>query len=228
MNTESQKKCLVVRGGWDGHTPVESTDLFKPLLERAGFTVEIAESTERYLGGDLDAHALIVQCVTMSEIQKEEWQALQSAVRGGVGFAGWHGGVIDAFRQNTDYQFMVGGQWVAHPGNIIPGYTVRITREHPITKGLGDFELTNTEQYYIHVDPGVNVLCETTFSGEHGDGSLYPAGVNMPYAWTRAYGKGRVFVCCWGHTHADFKVEPARRLTLRGLCWAGGLDPLPA
>lgn len=227
MQSESKRKCLVVRGGWDGHTPVESTNLFVPLLEKAGFEVEISESTERYLGGDLADFALILQCVTMSEIQKEEWQALSEAVRGGVGFGGWHGGVIDAFRQNTDYQFMVGGQWVAHPGNVIPGYRVNVISDHPITRGIPSFDLKDTEQYYNHIDPGVNVLCETEFSGEYGDGSLYPAGVRMPYAWTRQYGEGRVFVACWGHTFKDFETESPLRITLRGLCWAAGLDELP-
>jgi type 1 glutamine amidotransferase len=225
--TTPPKSCLIVRGGWDGHTPVESTDLMKPLLEQAGYTVEIAESTARYAQGDLPNLDLIVQCVTMSEIQKEEWEALRDAVRGGVGFAGWHGGIIDSFRQNTDYQWMTGGQWVAHPGNIIDGYEVVVKPGHPITDGLSSFRLQNTEQYYIHIDPGVNVLCETVFSGKEGDTDLYPAGVRMPYAWTRMYGKGKVFVACWGHTFKDFDGDTERRLVLRGLCWAGGSDPLP-
>ncbi len=223
----STLKCLIVRGGWDGHTPVESTNLFKPLLEAAGFSVEIAESTQRYREGDLGTFALIVQCVTMSEIAKEDWEALHVAVRGGVGFAGWHGGIIDSFRANTSYQWMTGGQWVAHPGNIIPSHSVRVKAGHVITQGFSDFELKDTEQYYIHFDPGVNVLCETTFSGNHGDKDLYPAGVVMPYAWTRSYGKGRVFVACWGHTFKDFAEHSSRTLVLRGLCWAGGLDSLP-
>jgi uncharacterized protein len=222
------RKALIVRGGWSGHTPVESTNLFVPLLEQAGFQVEVAESTTRYLGGDLPSFTLIVQCVTMSEIQKEEWKALHAAVTGGTGFAGWHGGIIDSFRANTEYQFMTGGQWVAHPGNCIPEYTVRIANpDHPVTRGIPDFGLRETEQYYIHLDPGVHVLCETTFSGEHGDASLYPAGVVMPYAWTRQYGKGRIFVACWGHTFADFADAAPRTLVLRGLCWAGGLESLP-
>ncbi len=226
MNAPS-KSCLIVRGGWDGHTPVESTDLMKPLLEDAGYTVEIAESTERYAAGDLPSFDLIVQCVTMSEIAKEEWEALRDAVRGGVGFAGWHGGIIDSFRQNTEYQWMTGGQWVAHPGNLIDGYDVEVKAGHTITEGISSFHLTNTEQYYIHFDPGVEVLCETVFSGNEGEPDLYPAGARMPYAWTRSWGKGRVFVACWGHTFADFEVPEAKLLTLRGLCWAGGSEDLP-
>ena len=215
------KRALIVRGGWEGHTPVESTNLFAPLLEAAGFATEIAESTERYAAGDLEEHDLIVQCVTMSEIQKEEWEALDAAVRSGVGFAGWHGGTIDSFRQNTNYQWMTGGQWVSHPGNVIPGYSVQITApDHEIMQGLSDFELKETEQYFCHIDPSVNVLCTTTFSGEHGDPTLYPAGTVMPYAWTKSWGAGKVFVACWGHTHADFDTETPKEIVRRGLIWA--------
>lgn len=226
--TSHVKRCLIVRGGWEGHTPVESTECMKPLLESSGFSVEIAESTARYARGDLDEFDLIVQCVTMSDIQKEEWEGLRDAVRGGVGFAGWHGGIIDSFRANTNYQWMTGGQWVAHPGNIIEGYEVEVKPGHPITEGLSSFRLEDTEQYYNHVDPSVEVLCETVFSGKEGDTDLYPAGVRMPYAWVRRYGKGRIFVAAWGHTYKDFDGDTARKLVWRGLCWAGGLDPLPS
>ena len=114
---------------------------------------------------------------------------------------------------------MTGGQWVAHPGGVID-YRVQVTdHEDPVTSGLSDFDM-HSEQYYLHVDPGVEVLCTTTFSGEHGDTDLYPAGVVMPYAWTRNYGKGRVFVGCWGHTDKDFAVPEAKELVGRGLVWA--------
>ncbi len=212
----------MVWGGWDGHTPQAATELLAPLLEARGFEVEIADSLDAYL--DLESllkRDLIVQCVTMAKISGEQSGNLQKAVQAGVGFAGWHGGIIDSFREDTGYQWMTGGQWVAHPGDCIPSYTVNITDpDHEITSGLGDFELKDTEQYYCHYDPGVHVLCSTTFSGDHGDATLYPKGTVMPYAWTRHFGAGRVFVACWGHTDADFKEGNAREIVLRGMTWA--------
>lgn len=217
-----KKKALVVWGGWDGHTPKESVGVFVPILGENGFEVDVADSLDAYL--DLENEpkpALIVQCVTMSEISQEQETALLNAVKSGTGFAGWHGGTIDSFRQNTEYQWMTGGQWVAHPGNCIPSYEVEITDSgHEITKGINKFVLTDTEQYYVHTDPGNHVLCTTTFSGEHGENGTYPAGVVMPYAWTRQYGKGRVFVACWGHTWKDFNVPEAREILRRGMVWA--------
>lgn len=214
------KKALMVWGGYKPHTPKEAVDVFAPALAERGFEVTISDTLASYADKDLmAAQDLIVQCWTMGKLEKAQAAGILAAVESGTGFAGWHGGIIDSFREHTEYQFMTGGQWVAHPGGDIPSYKVEIVdRQHSITQGIPDFELRNTEQYYIHVDPGVDVLCRTTFGGE--ERGRYKAGTIMPYAHTKFYGKGRVFVVCWGHTHKDFDVPEAREIVLRGLLWA--------
>lgn len=216
------KRALMVWGGWDGHTPKQSVDVFAPLLQDAGYEVTISDTLDSYLDAELLAAChLIVPMWTMGTITKEQSKGLREAVRNGSGFAGWHGGIIDSFRQDTEYQWMTGGQWVAHPGNCIDRYTVYISdEEHPITRGIDDFELPGTEQYYCHVDPGNEVLCQTVFNGGHGEVDLYPRDTIMPYAWTRLYGRGKVFVAAWGHTFKDFDVPEAREIVRRGLLWA--------
>ncbi|MEX0652865.1 MAG: ThuA domain-containing protein [Phycisphaeraceae bacterium] len=216
------KQALIVWGGWDGHTPKESADVFAPELEAAGYQVDVRDTLAVYEDQEyLKSLDLIVPIWTMGEIGTQQWQGLNQAVQSGVGVAGFHGGIVDSFRMNTEYQWMTGGQWVAHPGNCIPSYTVEITdAEHEITQGVPAFELKDTEQYYCHIDPAVNVLCTTTFTGEHGDSSLYKAGAVMPYAWTKTWGKGRVFVAAWGHTYKDFEVPEAKEIVRRGLLWA--------
>ncbi|MBL8133339.1 MAG: ThuA domain-containing protein [Anaerolineae bacterium] len=211
------KKALFVVGGWTGHTPFESARLFAGLLEGEGYVVEISDTLDAYLDAEkLRGLDLIVPTWTMDKISNEQAKGLLDAVESGVGVGGWHGTMGDSFRDNTNYQFMVGGQWVAHPGNIID-YTVSITRrDHPITAGLNDFQM-HSEQYYMHVDPGNEVLATTTF-----DGTVTPwiAGTIMPVVWTRRWGAGRVFYNSLGHTAADFDVSEAREITLRGLLWA--------
>jgi len=216
------KKALVVWGGWKGHTPKESVDVFVPWLREKGYEVDVSETLDAYLdAARMAATDLVVPCWTMGQITGDQRKGLCAAVAAGTGLAGWHGGIIDSFRNDTEYQWMTGSQWVAHPGGCIPSYAVRIADPaHEITRGVGDFTLRETEQYYIHVDPGVHVLCTTVFSGEHGPGDLYPAGTVMPYAYTRGYGKGRVFVACWGHTFKDFEVPQALEIVRRGLLWA--------
>lgn len=211
------KKALVVWGGWDGHEPKQCADIFVPILESEGYQVEVSDNMEPYTDREkMNALDLIVPIWTMGSITGEQEGGLLEAIRNGVGVAGWHGGMGDAFRNNTEYQYMVGGQWVAHPGGII-NYTVNIINHtDPITAGLNDFEM-ESEQYYMHTDPSNEVLATTTFSGEHNE---WIEGCVMPVAWKRRYGKGRVFYCSLGHVARDFEVPEAREIVRRGMLWA--------
>jgi uncharacterized protein len=212
------KQALVVWGGWDGHTPKQSVDRFVPFLEANGFTVTVSNDLASYTDAALMASQdLIVQCVTMSKISGEQAKGLIQTVRDGCGLAGWHGGLCDSFREHTEYQFMTGGQWVAHPGNCF-AYDVHIANPHdPVTAGLSDFRMPKTEQYYLHVDPGNTVLATTRFTGEHAEETRE---VVMPVVWKKRWGKGRVFYNALGHTFADFDVAECRTITERGLLWA--------
>ncbi len=213
------KKALMVWGGWDGHQPKETVSRFAPFLKEQGFEVRIEDKMDAYTDADyMMSLSLIVPCFTMSQISKEQEKGLLAAVKNGVGIAGWHGGMCDAFRNNTEYQFMTGGQWVAHPGNIIDYRVNIIDHENPITRGLSDFNM-HSEQYYMHVDPGNKVLATTTFSGEHGD-APWIKGVVMPVVWQRQYGKGKVFFSSLGHVNSDFEVAEAAEIMRRGMIWA--------
>jgi uncharacterized protein len=211
------KSMLFVWGGWEGHAPKQSVDVFVPLMRSEGFEVEISDSLDAYLNADrMRSYDLICQTWTMGSITDEQVQGLLSAIESGVGFAGWHGGIADSFRSCCDYQFMVGGQWVAHPGNIID-YRVNITNHNdPITAGLSDFDM-HSEQYYLHTDPSNEVLATTTFSGEY---TPWIEGTVMPVVWKRSWGAGRVFYCSLGHAPSDFEVYEAREIIRRGLLWA--------
>ncbi|MGH2562696.1 MAG: ThuA domain-containing protein [Thermomicrobiales bacterium] len=211
------KSALLVWGGWDGHEPKQCVDVFAPYLHGQGYDVQIADTLDVYLDADrLLALDLIVPVWTMGTITAEQEAGLLAAVESGVGIAGWHGGMADSFRNNPTYQFMVGGQWVAHPGNVID-YTVNITNhDDPITAGLADFRM-HSEQYYLHVDPSNEVLATTTFSGEH---APWIAGAVMPVVWKRRWGNGRVFYSSLGHKAHDFAVPEARVIVERGMRWA--------
>lgn len=211
------KRALIVMGGWEGHEPHACGELFAGLLRAADYDVELADTLDVYCDGEkMGALDLIVPVWTMSEISSEQLAGLMHAVHSGVGLGGWHGGMADSFRNSTEYQFMVGGQWVAHPGNII-NYTVQITRpDDPIVAGLSDFAM-HSEQYYMHVDPSNEVLATTTFNADYHD---WIDGVVMPVVWKRRWGAGRVFYCSLGHVRADFDVPEAREIVRRGLLWA--------
>jgi type 1 glutamine amidotransferase len=211
------KRALIVWGGWEGHEPKQCAEIFAPWLQSQGYEVIVSNTLDTYTDKDLmQSLNLIVPIWTMGTITPEQEAGLLDAVRSGVGIAGWHGGMGDSFRNNTEYQFMVGGQWVAHPGNIIE-YEVNIIKpEDPIVAGLSDFKM-HSEQYYMHVDPSNEVLATTTFSGEYCE---WIAGVVMPVVWKRRYGRGRVFYSSLGHVAKDFEVPEALEMMKRGMLWA--------
>ena len=213
------KNALIFRGGWDGHDPVETSDIIAARLRGHGVHVDIFDAQDCLLDPALKTkYQLIVPMWTMGQIARENEGALLDAVRSGVACGGWHGGMGDAFRNNTEYQFMVGGQWVAHPGGIID-YTVDISpKAHPITAGLPASFPMHSEQYYMHVDPGNEVLATTTFGAEH---APWVKGTVMPVIWTRRYGAGKVFYTSLGHNIADFETTPlVSEIITRGLLWA--------
>lgn len=211
------KKVLMVWGGWKGHHPKELTEKVKAWLDKQGAIVTVSDSLGVYTNKKImDNTDLVFQSWTMGKITKEQANGLMNAVKRGVGLAGTHGGLGDSFRENTGYQFMVGGQWVAHPGGVID-YTVEITNHtDPITKGVSDFKM-HSEQYFMHVDPNVKVLATTTFTGEHGD---WITGAVMPVVWKKYFGKGRVFYISVGHTPADFDNDSSWEILTRGIRWA--------
>ncbi len=210
------KKVLFVWGGWMGHEPDKCRDIFVPWMISEGGQVTVSDTLDAYLDSGLNNYDLIIQAWTMGTIESKQEKALLNAVKNGVGIAGWHGGLGDSFRNNTEYQFMVGGQWVAHPGGIID-YRVNITdKKDPVTKGLSDFDM-HSEQYYVHVDPNVKVLATTTFTDNH---SNWIGGTVIPVVWKKVYGKGRVFYSSLGHVAADFKVPEALEIQKRGIIWA--------
>ena len=214
------QKALIVWGGWDGHQPRAVADVLQRALQADGFEVEVSDTLDAFKDAKkLLGLSLIVPHWTMGKITSEQLKPVLDAVQAGVGLAGCHGGMCDAFRDNTDWQFMTGGQWVAHPGNDGVKYTVRITdKSHPITAGIADFEVAS-EQYYMHVDPAVKVLATTRFPVA--DGPHVPNGpVEMPVLWTKMYGKGRVFYDALGHTAKVVESEPNLTIMRRGFQWA--------
>jgi len=217
FNNLKGKKILVVYGGWEGHRPkIFAEKITKWLLDQKA-EVKLVKGTSIYTDSnvmnDLD---LIIQHITMSKMSPLETKGLINAIARGVGLAGCHGGLGDSFRDNTEYQYMVGGQFVKHPGGQVT-YTVNIeSKDDPITFGIKDFSLY-TEQYYMHIDPNLEVLASTKFSGIH---DSWIKGAVVPVVWKKLYGKGRVFYNSIGHSKETFEIPEVWTLIKRGVTWA--------
>lgn len=228
----ASRRALIVRGGWEGHQPVETTDLFLPFLESNGFSVRIEDSPAIFAdAAELAATDLIVHVNTMSTIEPEPLAGLITAVRNGTGLAGWHGGIADAYRDSADYLHLIGGQFAHHASkppeqrtgeqsDSYLSYTVHITElghTHPITAGIEDFDLV-TEQYWVLSDEYNDVLATTTQEARPFDAWNSP--VTSPAIWTRQWGEGRVFVSAPGHRLDVIEGSPVQTIIERGLLWA--------
>ncbi|MBO9598735.1 MAG: ThuA domain-containing protein [Cohnella sp.] len=214
------RKALIVWGGWDGHQPKEVAEIFRGQLVKEGFEVEVSDTLEAFADGEkLKALDLIVPVWTMGKIDGAWVSNVSAAVQSGVGLAGCHGGMCDAFRDNTDWQFMTGGQWIAHPGNDGTTYTVEIKHSSsPLVEGIADFEVC-TEQYYLHVDPANEVLATTRFPLVPGPHSTNKS-VDMPVVWTKRWGQGRVYYNSLGHQANIMEIPVVQELMRRGFNWA--------
>jgi uncharacterized protein len=226
-------QALVVRGGWEGHSPVAATDMFIPHLKQHGYDVHISDTPDIYADGAFMAGVdLIMQCYTMGAISPAALSGLEAAIRAGTGMAGWHGGIADSYRNSSDYLHMIGGQFACHPGkdpslpgfgtqehNFVP-YTVNMlpaAKEHPITAGLDDFDLV-TEQYWVLCDSYIDRLAETTQKIRPWD--PWHREVTSPAIWTREWGKGRIFVATPGHSLDVLEHPTVHTIIERGLLWA--------
>jgi type 1 glutamine amidotransferase len=233
MTTSKTKHALIVRGGWDGHQPVETTDAFLPFLAEHGYEVQVEDETTVYTDpGYMAGVDVVIQTNTMSTIAADELRGLIAAVKNGAGLAGWHGGIADSYRSSSDYLQLIGGQFACHPAKAVPDelageaadnfvrHTIDIVPEradHPIVAGITDFELT-TEQYWVLSDDYNDVLATTTLAARDFDPWHRP--VTCPAIWTRLWGEGRVFVSTPGHDLATVSNPNVRTIIERGILWA--------
>jgi len=204
------KQALIVWGGWDGHEPEQVAHLFADVLRKENFEVKISDTLDAYKDAEHMATLdLIVPIWTMGTITQEQLRPLLDTVHAGCGIAGCHGGMSDSFRNEVEYQYMVGGQWVSHPGGDGVNYQVNMTyADDPLTSGIGDIDVSS-EKYYMHVDPAIKVHAITHFDE-----------VKMPVVWTKTWGKGRVYHNTLGHVANIVSMPQVMELMRRGFLWA--------
>lgn len=212
------KKALIVYGGWSGHDPQGVAELFKEILENENFAVTLSDSLDSFLE-DLTVYDLIVPVWTMGSLPNGAENNICEAVAKGTGIAGCHGGMCDAFRNSTKWQFMTGAQWVSHPGNGNVTYEVMINKasSSPLIEGIEDFTVTS-EQYYLHIDPAISVLATTTFTypGNH----TANGKITVPVAFTKRWGQGKVYYNSLGHNRSVFDIPQAKEMMRRGFLYA--------
>ena len=208
-------RALIVWGGWDGHRPREMAKAVGKLLGAEGYDVVVTADYAALGAPDIGSMDLVVPLITHDEIEREIIMLLTAAVRNGTGLGGPHS-PSTSFRRSVEYHFLLGAQWVAHPGNIID-FRVDVTRsDDPVMRGIESFEY-RSEQYYLHYDPSIEVLATTTFTGKY---EPAVAGVTMPVVYKRRFGAGRIFYSALGHSPEELMHPEGRTILRRGLLWA--------
>ena len=212
---------LIIYGGWEGHSPKEISHYFAKILTENKHQVTFSDSL--FVLEDeptLTAYDLIIMNWTRGELPDESVTNIQRAVAQGVGLAGIHGGLTSAFQSSKQWQFLTGGLFVDHPGGVEQQYTVQITdRTHPIMKDINDFSL-QSEQYYLLVDPAIHILATTEFAASDHPNAMNERPIPLPVAWTKRWGKGKIFYHSIGHDLVTCQFPEVERMTMQGFEWA--------
>ncbi|MEA2901870.1 MAG: uncharacterized protein QOH36_1757 [Actinomycetota bacterium] len=207
-------RALVLSGGWPDHQPEVMADFARHQV-LAGFDVEHTHDLDVLDREALAGVDLLVPLWTFGELAPAQEAALVGSVADGLGLVTWHG-TTSAFIASRRFKFLVGGQFVAHPGDGDVTYTVEFVGDDALVAGLAPVTVTS-EQYYLLVDPAVNVLATTRMAAP---GMDWLRGVEMPVAWTRSWGSGRVFYCSLGHTLESVADPSVTELLRRAARWA--------
>ena len=208
------KRALVVWGGLELHEPEAGAEIVREMLAAEGFDVTVTPDYQA-LGNAAD-YDLVVPQITGGELDRETTIRFCAGIEAGTGLAAFHHGLATTFQGNARFRFMAACTFATHPGDVID-YRVDTKNFHdPIMAGIGSFP-HRSEQYYMHVDPAVDVLATTTFSGEH---APWIKGVVMPVAWKKMYGAGRVFYSSLGHRATEFENPNMATMLRRGINWA--------
>jgi type 1 glutamine amidotransferase len=210
------KKALVVWGGLELHEPEAGALIVRDILTGEGFDVTVSNDYTVLGGADVGSYDLIVPQITGGELDRENSIRLCAAIEAGTGLAAFHHGIATSFPGNARMRFLGGCTFATHPGDIITYRVDPLVTDDPIMQGISSFEHTS-EQYFLHVDPSVEVLATTTFSGEH---AFWKKGVAVPVVYKSAFGHGRVFYTALGHKPAELEKPEIMTILHRGLLWA--------
>lgn len=184
------------------------------LAAEAGLATRTSMGTERLTQAAADTH-LVLLYTAMGSFSERAQAALAAAVRAGTGLVAVHSANVFPSRDGTfdpTYQqvhALIGSRYVSHgPVPHESRFTVRTDPEHPLTQGLGDFEITH-EHYQLELATDVRVVAWRDAE---------------PVVHVRAEGRGRVAYVQLGHDMRVWDDPKARALMTRCIDWVLGAD----
>lgn len=184
-----------------------------------GTVVEDVAALDRLTPEALASHDLLCFVSTSGELPLTDTQkqGLLDFVAGGKGYVGVHC-AAGTLKEWPPYGDLVGAVFNMHPPPLT--FTVHVEDgDHPTTRHLpASFEIKD-ELYTFHANPrgSVHMLLR---------GAAGSAGIDadLPLAWTKAYGDGRVYYNALGHFDEAWEEPSFRRQILQGLRWATRIE----
>jgi uncharacterized protein len=226
-NPGAARKVLIVTGrdlhDWRQTTPV----LTAALAEDGRLEISVVEDASFLSSPELKRYAAIV-------LHYQNWQApdpgaaalanLAKYVNDGGGFVMAHfscGAFIDWSTKTVRRELLpiAGRVWNPQLRGHDPRGAFRVNivdPEHPITKGLADFDADDELYTCLEGDLPIRILAKATSKVDQKD---------YPMAFVLAPGKGRAFHCVLGHDVKALSIPAVGQLFRRGTAWAAGLDP---
>ena len=170
----------------------------------------ILESATALKGYDV----IVFLIYTAPLIPEEGIENLLNAVEHGKGFYVQHLASA-SFSKSEEFGKLCGRKWVMRKSGHGPRSVFKsniVNKEHPITKGLSDFD-TDDELYAKLQETGqkINVLvsADSDWSKK-----------TEPLVFTSKYGKGRVVHNAYGHDRKALTTPEVQKLIARGVEWA--------
>jgi uncharacterized protein len=198
-----------------------------PLLADAfGNRIDVTLTTKKDDLVDLSPYDAVLDYLTDSSLTEDQRESLLSFVESGGGYAGIHcaadltstepddpSDVID-FKDEPfpELRDLIGGHFLTHPEQTVFDVHV-IDHHHPITASLDSITVWD-EPYVLDVDDDIRVLARMD----------HPEHADMPVAWTKEYGDGRVFYSSLGHGTPSLTHEGVQQLVRNGTRWVAGDD----
>ncbi|MGB7161089.1 MAG: ThuA domain-containing protein [Tepidisphaeraceae bacterium] len=243
--TKKPAKRVLVFNRADGfkHSSIPtSAEVFKQLDAKSeDFEFVVTDDVKHFDKDKLDTFDAVAFCLTTGEYSasdpknpgKPEFTdahkaALLDFVKSGRGgLAGMHS-ATDTFYKWPEFGDMLGGYFDGHPWNAVDKVTIKNEQpDHAISKPWGTQPFELVEEMYQFKDPYSRAKQDVLMSIDVDKTDMTKKGIkrtdkDFAVAWTKSYGKGRVFYTSLGHNEAVWNDPRYQAHLMAGLKWVTG------
>lgn len=159
-------------------------------------------------------------------LSDQQFADLLSFVRDdGKGFVAAHT-AITAFVSRPEFARMLGSAYDNHPWNQVEARLIVEDPDFPAVKHFPPTFTFRDEMYQVRDFSRENarvLLRLDPASVDLKNPNVHRTDNDFPQAWVKTYGKGRVFVCAFGHDAATWDRPEIQQMWLEAIKWSLGL-----